>query len=449
MMDAPATHYARGDGAYTAYQVFGTGPPTCLFVTNWLQNLDVMWDEPTLRAYLERLGSFSRVVCFDKRGSGVSDPVPLDSLPPAEHWVDDVRHVLAATATDQVVVIGDTEGVPLALLLAATFPDRVSALVIVNGFARWRRADDYPIGMPAATVDLLVERYEQHWGVTAEVLGLTAPSVAHDARFREWFIRYQRLAMPRGAATTLYTWITTVDVRSILPTIRVPTLVLHRAANPHYRPAFGRYIADSIPGARFVEIPGADAFPFHAGDPAPILDQIELFVTGALPERTAGRRLATVVFTDIVGSTEMAVDRGDAAWLELLDRHDKTVRDHVRLHRGEEMSYTGDGFGVIFDGPARAVTFAERVSRALGAIGVTVRVGIHTGEVELVDGQMHGLAVHVAARVLDAATEGGVLVSSTVKDLVLGSGIEFDEVGTRPLRGVPGEWRLFRVASVP
>lgn len=443
------TRYARAAGGYVAYQVFGQGPPNCLFVGNWLQNLDLMWEEPTIARYFGRLASFSRVIVFDKRGSGVSDPVPMEALPTLEEWMDDGRVSLDAAGVDRVALLGDTDGGPMAIMLAAAYPERVSALILVNSYARWRRDDDYPIGMPEETWHKLLDRYEQHWGVTSEILGLTAPSVANDTRFRNWFVRYQRLSMPRGAAAAMYRWATSLDVRSVLPSIRVPTLVIHRASSPHYRTAFGRYLADSIPGARYVEVPGADAFPFNAGDYDPILDEVEHFLTGTRTEPVLNRSVATILFTDIVGSTGIAVSRGDASWVEILRLHDEIVRDHLVRYQGREVSYTGDGFMAVFDGPGRAAACAVQLVTALRDTGVTVRVGLHTGEVELVGDQIAGLAVHIAARVMAAAPEGGIMVSSTVHDLVMGSGIAFEDGGIHALKGVPGSWQLYRLVEVP
>jgi class 3 adenylate cyclase/pimeloyl-ACP methyl ester carboxylesterase len=445
------TRYVRlPEGAYVAYQLFGAGRRSLVFITSWLQNLDAMWDEPSLAAYLERLGSFSRVVCFDKRGHGVSDPVPLTALPTMEQWMDDATAVMDAVGIAEAALVGDTEGGPMAALLAATHPDRVTALVLVNSFARWRRADDYPIGMPEPTAAKLVERYEQHWGVTAEILDLAAPSVAGDPRFRAWFTRYQRLSMSRGAATAMYRWVTQIDVRSVLGSIRVPTLVLQRSGARHHRAAFGRYLAEQIPGARYVELPGVDTSPFHAGDPAPLLDELEEFLTGTRARAVRDRRqLATILFTDIVGSTRLAAERGDAAWTELIHRHDDVVRTELARHRGRELSHTGDGFLALFDGPARGVICAARIAAALRELGISVRAGLHTGEVELVDGGARGLAVHLAARVAAAAGEGVILTSGTVRDLVIGSGIEFADRGEHELRGVPGGWRLYSVETVP
>lgn len=432
-----------------AYQVFGTGNRPLLLVSSWLQNIDVMWDEPSLARYLDRLGSFARVICFDKRGSGVSDPVPLSALPTLEQWMFDARITLDAVGVQSTAVVGDGEGGPMALLLAATYPERVSALVLVNTFARWRRDIDYPMGMPDATMARLLDRYEQNWGVTADILDVTAPSVAGDGRFRDWFTRYQRLCMPRGAATTMYRWVTEIDVRSILPAIRVPTLVVQRADARHHRAGYGRYLADHIPGATYAEIPGADTFPPNAGDPAPVLDRIEEFLTGHRAEPTMSRMLATVLMTDIVGSTDLASRMGDATWSHLLRQHDDIVRGLLARYRGREVNTTGDGFLAVFDGPGRAVTFAARAAEALQPLGLTIRTGLHTGEVEFDGDQLVGVAVHLTARIMGLAEQGGIMVSSTVKDLVLGSGIEFTDCGTHRLKGVPGEWRAFEAVSVP
>jgi class 3 adenylate cyclase len=445
----PETRYTASPDGYVAYQVFGTGPPDVVFMTNWATNMDAMWDEPSLVSYMERLGSFSRVIWYDKRGSGVSDPVPLTSLPTIEEWADDTRTVMDTLGVEQAALLGDTEGGPMAAMLAASHPERVSALVLVNSFARWRRADDYPIGMPDATTEKLLERWEQNWGVTSEILDLTAPSSANDARFRSWWLRYSRLTMPRHASATMYRWVTEIDIRSILPSIRVPTLVLHRAGNRHHRVAFGRYLADHIPEAKYVELPGADSFPFHTGDYTPLLDEVEEFLTGTRSSPLLDRRLATMLFTDVVGSTELVAERGDSAWARLAKSHDDIVRAHLNTYRGHEVSYAGDGFLAIFDGPARAVTCATRLVEALSELGVTIRVGLHTGEIELVHDVVRGLAVHIAARVMSAAENGGILVSATVKDLVIGSGIAFADRGTHRLKGVPGDWQLFEAVTTP
>ena len=445
----PETRYAASPDGYVAYQMFGAGPPDLVFMTHWATNMDAMWSEPSLVAYMHRLASFSRVICYDKRGSGVSDPVSLASLPTIEQWTDDARTVMDAAGVGQAAILADTEGGPMAAVLAASRPDRVHALVLVNSFARWRRAEDYPIGMPEATVEKLIERYEHHWGVTSEMLDLTAPSMAGDPRFRSWWLTYSRLTMPRRAAATMYRWVTEIDIRSILPSIRVPTLVLHRSGNRHHRIEFGRYLAEHIPNSKYVELPGADSFPFHAGDFTPLLDEVEEFLTGTRARPVLDRRLATLLFTDIVGSTQIAAERGDTAWIRMARSHDDIVREHLRNYLGREVGHTGDGFLAMFDAPARAVTCAARVADSLNALGIRIRVGLHTGEVQVAGDAVRGLAVHIAARVMAAAARGGILVSRTVKDLVVGSGIEFADRGSYSLKDVPGDWQLFEVVSAP
>ena len=258
------TRYVKTDGGYVGYQVFGSGPLNLLFIPNWSHNIDVMWQEPSLARYLERLGSFARVICFNNRGSGVSDPVPIAAIPNIDTWMDDVRAVLDAADADQAAIIGDTEGGPVAIVFAATFPERVSSLVLVNSFARWQRAEDYPIGIPPEPYERLGARYESYWGQNADLLALTAPSMFDDARFRSWFTTYQRLAMAPGYAAALYRWVTGLDVRHVLSSVRAPTLVIHRSGNIHHRVAFGRYLAENIEGSTYAELDSADSYPFHA-----------------------------------------------------------------------------------------------------------------------------------------------------------------------------------------
>lgn len=445
----PETRYKKSSEGYVAYQVFGDGPPDLLFVTNWSTNLDAMWDEPSLAYFFHRLSQIGRVICFDKRGTGVSDPVLLSSLPTLEEWMDDARVVLDAVGSRRAAIIGDTEGGPMAMLLAATSPNRALALVLVNSFARWKRAPDYPIGMPEPAWEKLLAQYEQHWGQNPAMLALTAPSVAEDDQMREWFLRYQRMSMPPGASSQMYRWVTQLDVRSVLPTISVPTLVLHRKDNRHYRLAFGQYLAEHIPGARLVKLPGKDCYPFHTRESAGVLNEIEEFLTGVRQAPPADRELATVLFTDIVGSTELAAELGDARWLELRAVHDYLVRQNLATFRGREIKTTGDGFLATFDGPARAVYCAVRIRDAAHSLGSEIRAGLHTGEIQMQDGDIGGVAVHLAARVMSEAKPGEVLVSGTLNELVVGSGITFENLGAHALKGVPGAWRLFRVEELP
>ena len=443
----PATRYVRTVGGHVAYQVFGDGPLTILLITNWVNNLDVMWDAPGLGAYLGRLSSFARVVCFDKRGTGVSDPVPLDDPPTLEQWMDDAIAALDAAGVDEVALIGDTEGGPMAMLLAATYPQRVTALVLVNSFARWQRAEDYPIGMPAATTTKMLARWEQNWGYTAEILALSAPSLADDEQARRWFLRYQRLAMPPGAAVVMYRWVLAVDVRDVLPSIAAPTLVLHRREARHHRVAFGRYLAEHIPNAQLAELEGTDTFPFHGGDVEPLLSAIEVFLTGTKHMSTSRRRLATVMISDIVDSTATAAGLGDTRWRELLHDHDAVVRGAIAHFGGEELAHTGDGIVASFDGPTRAVTCAQHISNALANLKLKVRIGLHAGEIDVGPEGTTGLAIHLASRVMSVSEAGGIVVSRTVKDLAFGSGIIFEDIGEHQLKGVPEPWALYEVTG--
>lgn len=441
----PDTQYARTVDGYIGYQRFGSGPRDLLFITNWATNVDVMWDDPSLARYLERLGTFARVVVFDKRGSGISDPVPLAQPTSLDAWMDDARVVADAAGFGPLIVLGDLEGGPMAMLFAATYPERVSALILVNTFARLLRADDYPIGLPPRVGRALAEAFELHWGV-GDALALTAPSAADDPRFKRWWARYERLAMPRRASRIMYEWVQRFDVRSVLPSIQAPTLVIQRRTNRYYRTVYGRYLAGQITGADYVELPGADAHPFfvNADD---VLDEIETFLTGSRPPLQTDRRLATVLFTDIVDSTGHAARLGDRSWRELLTAHHALIRAELTRFAGREIDTTGDGFLATFDGPTRAVMCALAIVRAAPELGIEVRAGVHTGEIEMIGSTVAGIAVHIAARVLAAAGPGAVVTTSTVRDLAVGSPITFQDRGTHELRGVPGQWQLLEASG--
>jgi class 3 adenylate cyclase len=443
---APETRYAKSEDGYVAYQVFGRGPFDLLFIGNWASNVEVMWEHPSMARYLNRLGQFARVICFDKRGAGLSDPVALGALPTLEHWMDDARVVLDAAGSETAALVGDAEGGPMAMMFAATYPQRTRALVLVNTFARMLRAADYSIGMPEEAAERFLQVWERSWG-RGVVLELSAPSVAGDAQIQRWVGRYMRLSASPAASTRMYRWVLSVDVRSVLPSIQAPTLIVHRAENRHYRAPMGRYLVDHIRGARYVELPGADWYPPFV-NAEPILDEIEEFLTGARPAPAEDRILATVLFTDIVGSTDLAARLGDQRWLELRAAHDAMVRTHLDRYRGRDVATTGDGFLATFDGPARAVRCALEIASAVRSLGIEIRAGLHSGEVEIQDGDVAGIAVHIAARVMAFAGKGQVLVSGTVKDLVVGSPIRFADRGSHQLRGVPGEWRLFEVTGL-
>jgi class 3 adenylate cyclase len=439
----PETRYARSKDGYVGYQVVGDGPRDLVFIQNSVSNVEVMWEEPSLVGFLRRLSTFSRVLCFDKRGSGVSDPVPLAAMSTLDEWMDDVPAVMDAAGSKQAALLGDTEGGLMAMLFAATYPERVSALILVNTCARPLRDVDYPCGLPAARVAQGLQRVEELWG-TGGLVDIVAPSVAHDERFRRWYARYQRLASGPRALATMYAAHLERDLRGVLPSIRVPTLVLHRVGNRDIRVGHGRYLAEHIPGAKYVELPGEDHL-FFVGDTETILGEIQEFLTGVRPLPESDRVLATVLFTDIVTSTERSAQVGDRRWKDLLDQHDTLIRPELERHRGRLVKNTGDGILATFDGPARAIRCAQAIAVSVKALGIEVRAGLHTGEVELRGEDVTGMGVNIAARVMDAAGPGEVVVSSTVKDLVAGSGLRFAERGTRDLRGVPGEWRLFAV----
>ena len=440
----PQTHYAESNLGYLGYQVIGEGDRDIMFVTGALSNADAIWDEPSAVRFFDRLGTMGRVIRYDMRGSGVSDPSRRDMWMTIEENVDDVKAVLDAAGSEKAVVYGDTEGGLSAMMLAATDPTRVSALVLVNAVPHLLREDDYPIGAPPQAADALSRQYVAQHGTTSDMLELTAPSVANDMRFRNWWTRYQRMSVPLGLAKTTFDWFALADVRAALPLITVPTLVVARRDAKFHRAAFGEYIAQHIKGAEFRMVEGADTLPFHAGDFDPTLDQVEVFLTGRSEASRADRVLATVLFTDIVGSTALASSLGDERWIDLLEAHDRIVRGQLERFRGREVKMTGDGCVATFDGPARAVACALGIVEQVSAIGLELRAGIHTGEVELRNGDIGGVGVHIASRVMSQAESGGVLASSTVKDLVVGSGIEFTLLGSFDLKGVPGQWQLYQ-----
>jgi class 3 adenylate cyclase/pimeloyl-ACP methyl ester carboxylesterase len=444
---SPETRFARSEEGFVAYQVFGGGAFDLLFIGNWASNIEVMWEHPSMVRYLHRLARFARVICFDKRGVGVSDPVPLGALPTLEQWMDDARVVMDAAGSHQAALVGDAEGGPMAMLFAATYPERTRALVLINTFARMLRADDYPIGMPREAADRLLEQWEVGWGQPSS-LAISARSALHDPELLRWAARYMRLSAAPYTSTRMYGWVLQLDVRSILPSIHAPTLVLHRAGNTHYRAPMGRYLAEHIPGAIYVELPGADWYPTFLGS-EPLLDEVEEFLTGVRPPPAEDRILATVLFTDIVGSTQLAARLGDEGWVELRARHDALVRSELERFRGREVVTTGDGFLAIFDGPARAVRCAVEIAKRVRSLGIEIRAGLHTGEIEVRGREVAGLAVNIAARVMALADDARILASGTVKDLVVGSGIEFRDRAVHRLKGVPGEWHVYEVMTTP
>ncbi len=445
----PDTRYVETRLGYLAYQTYGSGERDIFFVTGGLTNLDAIWDEPSAVRFFDRLSRMGRVILYDMRGSGVSDPVPGDTRwLPIEESVEDLRSVMDAAGSREAVLYGDTEGGFSAMMLAAVDPGRVSSLILANAYPRLQQADDYPIGAPFAVAEALSDQYVSQHGTTGDMLELTAPSMADDPRFRTWWTRYERLSVPLGMVKKTFDWFGEVDVRAALPLIHAPTLVIARRDARFHRPEFGEYLAANIEGSVLRHVDGADTLPFHAGDFGPTLDTVEAFLTGGQQSPATGRVLATVLFTDIVGSTSRAASIGDERWLDLLAEHNTIVRAQLNRFGGTEIKMTGDGCVATFEGPARAVACAAALAELLPSIGLSIRAGVHTGEVEYRGDELGGIGVHIAARVMQHTDGQGVFVSRTVKDLVVGSGMEFTPVGTFVLKGVPGDWDLYELESV-
>jgi len=436
----PVTRYAHGDGGDIAYQVIGDGPLDLVFMSAWFSHVDGRWEEASFARMLRRLASFSRLIVFDKRGVGASDPLPADRST-WEEWADDVRAVMDAAGSERAAIVGVGDSGPIAMLFAATYPDRVASLVVVNTAARFTTAADYPWGHRPDEVEDFLRLQRDTWGSGGTVEALV-PSMAGDDRYRTWWARYQRMSASPSTSRRVGELIFGMDVRQVLPSIRVPTLVLHRSELGLVPVGHGRYLAEHIPGAKYVELPGQDYF-VYIGNTEALLDEIEEFVTGARRTHEIDRVLATVMFTDIVGSTDRAAALGDRRWRDLIDAHDAVVRSRLDEFRGRWINSTGDGFLATFDGPARAVRGAFAIRDSLTDYGIRIRSGLHTGEVELFDQGVGGIAVHIGARVMAQAAEGEVIVSSTVKDLVTGSGIRFEDRGLHRLKGVPDAWRLY------
>jgi class 3 adenylate cyclase len=414
-----------------------------VLVFGWISNIELAWEEPHLRRFLDRLASFSRLILFDKRGTGLSDRVSLNDLPTLEQRMDDVRAVMDAAGSERAALMGMSEGGPMCILFAATYPDRTVALVTCGTYAKRRWSADYPWAPTPEERQVFYDAIEFRWG---EELGLDslAPSRLDDPALKRWLEGYMRRSASPSAALALARMNTDVDVRDVLPSVRVPALIMHRDGDRDAQVDEGRYIAAQIPGARFIELHGIDHLPW-IGDQDEVLGEIEEFLTGVRPIPQPDRVLATVLFTDIVRSTEMAASLGDERWRDLLAQHHTVVRAELARFRGREIDIAGDGFLASFDGPARAVRCASAIISGVRDLGIEVRAGVHTGECEVMEGKLTGLAVHIGARVAALATPGAVLVSSTVRDLVAGSGIEFDDRGLHQLKGIDGEWRLFAV----
>jgi class 3 adenylate cyclase len=443
-MVPPETRYARSGDVHIAYQVFGEGEFDLVLVNGYVTHVEMAWEQETSAKALEALASFARVITFDRRGSGLSDPVP--NAPDLETRMDDVRAVMEAAGSERAVLMGISEGVSMSILFAATYPDRVQALVSWGGMARSTYADDYPWANPVeALVESGLELIGPHWGEGA-VLDVVAPSQAHNPAARAFFGRMERATTSPGMLASLVQMFLEIDVRDVIPSVHVPTLVLHRTRDRLVNVRNGRWLAENLPNAKLVELDGDDHYPWAEGR-SEIIGEIQEFLTGVRPEPELDRVLATVLFTDIVDSTKTASEMGDARWRDTLESHQRVVREALSRHGGREIKTTGDGFLATFDGPARAIRCARQMVESLAAIGVRIRAGLHTGECEVMGDDIGGVAVHIAARVSAKAEGGEVLVSRTVKDLVAGSGIEFADRGEHELKGVPDSWQLLAVAS--
>ncbi len=439
----PETRYAKSGELFIAYQVVGDGPLDLVFAPAYSTHLELNWEWPAYARFLHRLTSFSRLLLFDRRGTGLSDPAPVPST--LEETMDDLRAVMDDVGSQRAALFGWGEGGPMSALFAATYPERTSGLVLYASFAKGSWSPDFPWGLTQEAQDQFIDILDTRWGRDVVAAGAVAPSVSRDEAFRRWLLRFQRSMSP-GAAKGWFRMTSEIDIRHVLPAIRVPTLVVHRTGD-RMRPVGGsRVIAELLRGAKYVELPGTDNAPF-VGDQDTLVDEVQEFLTGIRPASEPDRVLATVLFTDIVGSTALAAQQGDRRWRDLLDGHHQAIRKELARFRGREVKTIGDGFLATFDGPARGIQCAQAIVSAGGLLGIEIRAGLHTGECELMGDDVGGIAVHIGARVAAMAGSGEVLVSSTVKDLVAGSGIEFEDRGSHELKGVPGEWRLFAVSA--
>jgi class 3 adenylate cyclase len=442
----PETRYANSDGVGIAYQVVGEGESDLVVAFPYVSHLDLLWENPPLTHFMRRLGSFARVILFDRRGVGLSDPV--EKAATLEERMDDVRAVMDAAGCEHAALLGMSEGSTMCMLFAATYPERTSALVLWGAMARSTEADDYPWAPPKeALVEANEELIAPLWGRGA-TLDIFSPSLAGNARAREFQARFERQAASPMRVWQLVEMFLDTDVRGALPLIQAPTLVLHRRGDRAVNYRAARWLAEQIEGSRYVELEGEDHFPW-VGDSEAALAAIEEFLTGVRPGPAPERVLATVLFTDIVDSTRLATEVGDRRWRDLLEQHHALVREQLERFEGREIKTTGDGFLAIFDGPTRAAECARAIADEMPSLGIEVRAGLHTGEVELIGDDVGGIAVHVAARIAALADARTVLVSRTVRDLAAGSGVDFEPFGSRELKGVPDEWEIFSVAATP
>jgi len=437
----PETRYAWLGQDRIAYQVLGEGPPD--LVMTGAVTIDVAWEDPGVALFLRSLASFSRLILFDRRSTGASDPPPPDPLPPWESSAEELAVVLDEVGSERAAILAEIDTTPAAIFFAGTRPERTSALILVHASAKYVASDDYPIGIPREAAEALVAQVDQLWGTDA-MAAMYVPSRAGDERFRRWWAKLLRTGASPRAARALLRTVLEVDLRPILPLVQAPTLVLHRR-DFHVPPVeHARFLVEQIPDARLAELPGAD-MSIIWDTPEVALDLIEEFLTGVRRVPEPARVLATVLFTDIVGSTERAARLGDRRWRELLGAHDDLARRVVEEFQGQLVKTTGDGILATFDGPGRGIGCAAALRDELGGLGLRIRAGLHTGEVELRDGDVGGIAVHLAARVMATAGAGEILVSRTVRDLVVGASIAVEDRGSHALKGIEGAWQLFAV----
>lgn len=442
----PKTQYAKSGEIHIAYHVIGQGPLDLVVVPGFISHLELGRELPAFRRLDDRMATFARVIHFDKRGTGMSDPVT--EVATLEDRMDDIRAVMDAAGSERAALLGISEGATLSILFAATYPERTRALVLYGGMVRSTWAPDYPWPAPKEAILESAREFIAPATGTGELADIFAPSLADDPEFREWWGRVERQSASPSMLAKVFLAFLDTDVRDALPLVQAPTLVIHRRGDRVVSVHAARWVAEQIKGARFVELPGIDHH-ILAGDSESVIGEVEEFLTGArvAPVDNLDRILATVMFTDVVGSTERAAAMGDARWRELLEKYHALVRAEVERHRGHTVKTIGDGLLARFDGPARAIRAAQSVVTGVRGLGIQVRAGLHTGECELMGDDVGGIAVHIGARVAAAAAPGEVLVSSTVKDLVGGSGIKFEDRGTQTLKGVPDEWRLFAVSG--
>lgn len=442
MVTPPETKFTQSGEVSIAYQVLGQGPLDLVVIPGFVSHLEHAWEDPAYARFLQRLASFSRLILFDKRGTGLSDRIT--GIPTLEQRMDDVRAVMDSVGSQRAALFGISEGGSMSVLFAATYPQRTSALVLYGTIAKGWLIPDYPSGASTREQDEeAYDRWRKGWGGPLDIENW-APSVAHDQRFLQWWAKFLRLSAGPTTVINLMRLYSEIDVSAILPTLHVPTLVLHRTGDRSIGVEQGRYLAEHIPGAKFVELAGEDHL-WWVGDTEAIVNEVAEFLTGERQTIEPDRVLATVLFTDIVDSTKRAAEIGDRRWHDLLDNHNAMLSKEINRFRGRAVKSTGDGCLATFDGPARAIRCTLAVSDESRRMGLEIRAGLHTGEIELMEQDIGGLAVHIAARVLAQAQANEVWISRTVKDLVVGSGFEFSERGVYSLKGIPGEWRLFTV----